>query len=565
MNTDTEQPLSSEEELPRETRPRLVDEDLPAAAPDNRAAVEPDPEAVRQKMQQYLTRYNVTDKFARSSWYCAGQMGLNVIQQLFTVIDPNSRNHARIFGMNTDAGQMVGIFEAAARGNSDFARWLDLNDEKRFQIIQLGTGKGAGGRPKVAGELFDQHSPDIEKTMDGIDMATIIGGSGGGTASGVMPKLAQLLQKAKVGALGITAMPFGYEGEEKYARAEEARKNLSQYCPVITIYNQALFELSGRPEFAKLVAELEEGNFDDNIRRINENIIAPIIRTVDQLIYAVKAILRKDAADWQRMLEGKKAAYGKTYDFESRESVLDNLEHILTVLLDDPFQPGVVQLSDVCMVLLQGAFSKDEVEALMEGVKECMKGGNPEKKVEIMQSYNQESSTKSISVLAVSPELPDAKKSSAAGSPRSARRKTSEALSETGISAVKNSKAEALNPFNHLTLDDLRSLPPARMRLTTLRFEGQAEPVAVYLHPKIIELLQSFEQNWTIWPEAEMEKNGKLLAEYFHGLHPETQGKKWLPEGLTKAASADSKVSPEQRKRLMDSFVPPNMYKSKPN
>lgn len=525
-------------------------------------AKEADPKVVRS----YLERFGITDEYARCAWYCAGQMGLNGLQRLAELIDPESRNHARLFGMNTDAAQLVGIFKKAAEGDEGLKRWLDLDDRKRFNLIQLGRGRGAGGRPEVGEKAFEEKADEIEQSMERIDMALLLGGMGGGTASGVLPKIAEQLKKRqdRIGALGIATRPFGFEAK-RLQRADEALRKLSQFVPVVTIYNQAIYELGDRPEYAELAQNLKENDFEDAIHRVNNNVISPILKTANQLIFSERAVFRRDSEDWRRILESGQAAYIGSYEFEHNENALDDLDQILVRLLEDPFQhQDIVPNSKIALVLFQGSFTPEEVEELTEGIKERMKNGEAAEDVEVIPGYDGQAEGKAIFFLSVAPELPDAsKKSSAAESPRSPRQSRHPVpnRSQAGTRLVRDPKSEELNPFNSKTLREELWQPPngTKTRMVMLRFSGVDGKEAVYVSPKVFELLQYLEFNWKKWGPEESKRNYQLLRDYFLEVHPETRGKKWIPEGIEELPGEASPVTPESRKKLFDSFIPENL------
>ena len=91
-----------------------------------------------------------------------------------------------------------GINGATIYGLNTYALHLSITkaDEKILIGKELTRGLGAGGKAEVGREAAKESISELKKSAAGADMIFIIGGEGGGTATGAMPVVAQLAKEA---------------------------------------------------------------------------------------------------------------------------------------------------------------------------------------------------------------------------------------------------------------------------------------------------------------------------------------------------------------------------------
>lgn len=149
--------------------------------------------------------------------------------------------------------------------------------------IQLGAslteGRGAGSIPQkgknAAIESIDQIREILEKNTK---MLFITAGMGGGTGTGAAPVIASVAKELGILTVGITTIPFAFEGRKRRLQAEEGIKELRKYVDTILIIsNDKLRELYGNINYSKAFAQA------DNILTTAAKGIAEIITRVGHI------------------------------------------------------------------------------------------------------------------------------------------------------------------------------------------------------------------------------------------------------------------------------------------
>lgn len=149
--------------------------------------------------------------------------------------------------------------------------------------IQLGAslteGRGAGSIPQkgknAAIESIDQIREILEKNTK---MLFITAGMGGGTGTGAAPVIASVAKELGILTVGITTIPFAFEGRKRRLQAEEGIKELRKYVDTILIIsNDKLRELYGNAGYSKAFAQA------DNILTTAAKGIAEIITRVGHI------------------------------------------------------------------------------------------------------------------------------------------------------------------------------------------------------------------------------------------------------------------------------------------
>jgi cell division protein FtsZ len=109
--------------------------------------------------------------------------------------------------------------------------------------VHIGKGLGAGGDPEKGKEAAEEGREDIDKALDGADMAFITLGAGGGTGSGAGPIVAEEARKKDILTVGVATKPFTFEGARRRANADLAIDKLArQVDALITIPNDRLLQ-----------------------------------------------------------------------------------------------------------------------------------------------------------------------------------------------------------------------------------------------------------------------------------------------------------------------------------
>jgi cell division GTPase FtsZ len=526
----------------------------------------PQPEAPDEELVDLIRHFKLNEDVPRATWLSFGGSSKNVVSMLLDTLDPETHKFTQIIGANTDVQQYTALLRSTGEARPRFLKeWGKLSKEKesRFQLMQLGKdGAGSGGNPQVAAGYVREKREQICKAIDSSKIAILVSNLGGGTGSGAAPEIAAMLAEKKdgIGSLAILIMPFGFEGEARFKRAEEAHQKVTEHIAVVTIYNQALYELSENPRFAPLAARLKEMTTDEVIQEMNKRSLAPTIDVLNQLIMYAASAINRDPADFTRIAQSGKAVYIGSYD-STAEDAPEGTDEIIEDLLDNPFlDPGIVPEAEVGMILFRG-FKHEEAETIASRIREAMQGDDTAKVVELIPGYDKgEEGKKSIFFMAVAKEQADLRRSYAhVPVPHSKEIvQPRGAATEASQSANSTNKKKDLDPFKSITIESLRPSYKGKMRSMSLRFEDQYASQEVWLSPKVMELVQYFEANWARWTESELKENYALLREFFETIHPETLGKRWLSEGIS--ASNSSAPAAEQmaasKAKLISSFLP---------
>ena len=121
--------------------------------------------------------------------------------------------HADVVVMNTDTQSLL---------SSIVAKKVALGQKTTY-------GLGAGGDPEVGYDAAQESRNDIRSAVEGANIIFLCAGLGGGTASGVIPILAQTARETGAVVFSIVTSPFSFEGR----RRSKQPLRPSLFCPNI--------------------------------------------------------------------------------------------------------------------------------------------------------------------------------------------------------------------------------------------------------------------------------------------------------------------------------------------
>ncbi len=199
-----------------------------------------------------------------------GGAGCNAVTWLFN----KGINGASIYAANTDALHLS----------------ITKSDDKILLGKELTRGLGAGGKAEVGREAAKESVSELKKAVSGADMIFIIGGEGGGTATGAMPVVAQLAKETGAVVIGVVTMPFECE-KARIDKAEFGLQELrDQVDTAIVIDNNRLVDIAGQLPIQQAFAVANE-LISTMIKGIVETITLPSLINLD---YAdVSSIMKK--------------------------------------------------------------------------------------------------------------------------------------------------------------------------------------------------------------------------------------------------------------------------------
>src|SRR3989344_2715603 len=159
---------------------------------------------------------------------------------------------------------------------------LDICEADRKILIgkDLTRGLGAGGYPQKGREAAKESISQIREALKDSDMVFVLGGLGGGTATGSCPIVAQVAKEMGAIVIGTVTMPFDIER----ARVDKAEFGLQELRnvtdSVIVIDNNRLVNIAGNLPLQQAFAVANE-LISTMIKGIVETIAVPSLVNLD--------------------------------------------------------------------------------------------------------------------------------------------------------------------------------------------------------------------------------------------------------------------------------------------
>ena len=114
--------------------------------------------------------------------------------------------------LRTIAGETISTLAI----DTDRARLSDCGAEQRLMLgEELTSGDGTGGDYRMGERCLAGNNMQIRDLFDGAKVNLLVGGLGGGTATALLPELAQISRSAGALTLVVATRPFSYEEESK--------------------------------------------------------------------------------------------------------------------------------------------------------------------------------------------------------------------------------------------------------------------------------------------------------------------------------------------------------------
>jgi cell division protein FtsZ len=144
-----------------------------------------------------------------------GTAGLNILDQIVLEGEPSYR----LLGLDTD--------EQAVKGS--------VVKETHLLGHQVLRGNGSGGDPSVAEEAFAQDAGVVRELVSGAKLALVVAGLGGGTASGALRPLLQLLKDAGASVVLLGFTPMAFEGTRRRMQARRALQSAEGLADAVLV------------------------------------------------------------------------------------------------------------------------------------------------------------------------------------------------------------------------------------------------------------------------------------------------------------------------------------------
>lgn len=134
-------------------------------------------------------------------------------------------------------------------------------------------GLGAGGDPEVCSTLVDDEIDEIHKTFQGVQVAVLVCGLGGGTGSAVTPALTVCLREMGVKTVVVGVTPLMSEGRRRLTLARDAASDLHKKADAVLLFSNE--RISQVPE--------AQDDMRGGFSVLNQN-VAQIVRGLAQLL-----------------------------------------------------------------------------------------------------------------------------------------------------------------------------------------------------------------------------------------------------------------------------------------
>lgn len=184
---------------------------------------------------------------------------------------------------------------------------------KAHRTLQIGRkltkGLGVGGEPKIGQAAAEESREEIMDLLEGIDMAFITCGMGGGTGTGAAPVIAALAKEAGILTTGIVTRPFSFEGIARAKKAEEGIAHLSKVVDaLITISNDKLLKVAPSETPITKAFEMADEVLREGVEGISDLITIPGMINLD--FADIESVIRNAGTAMMGIGEGE--GEGKT-------------------------------------------------------------------------------------------------------------------------------------------------------------------------------------------------------------------------------------------------------------
>ncbi len=111
--------------------------------------------------------------------------------------------------------------------------------------VKLTKGLGTGANPELGKRAAEEDREKIIEQVHNADIVFLVAGLGGGTGSGALPVVAQILKEKNILSIAVVTKPFDFEGKRRSNVAQQALEALKKEVDtLIVIPNQKLLDNS---------------------------------------------------------------------------------------------------------------------------------------------------------------------------------------------------------------------------------------------------------------------------------------------------------------------------------
>ncbi len=205
----------------------------------------------------------------------------------------------------------------------------DLKMSKADAKIQIGMnltkGLGAGAKHDIGQAAADESMNEITSYMQGANMVFITSGMGGGTGTGASHVIARAARELNILTVGVTTLPFSYEGPKRMRRALEGLEEFKKHLDtVIVVPNQNLFKIAS-----------ETTTFEESFN-LSNNVLKHGVQSVTDLMVR-PGMINLDFADVETVMSAMGKAMMGTGEAEGENRAMSATEIALNNPLIDEY------------------------------------------------------------------------------------------------------------------------------------------------------------------------------------------------------------------------------------
>ena len=205
----------------------------------------------------------------------------------------------------------------------------DLKMSKAYAKIQIGMnltkGLGAGAKHDIGQAAADESLNEILNYMQGANMVFITSGMGGGTGTGASHVIAKAARELNILTVGVTTLPFSYEGPKRMRRAVEGLEEFKKHLDtVIVVPNQNLFKIAS-----------ETTTFEESFN-LSNNVLKHGVQSVTDLMVR-PGMINLDFADVETVMSSMGKAMMGTGEAEGENRAMTATEMALNNPLIDEY------------------------------------------------------------------------------------------------------------------------------------------------------------------------------------------------------------------------------------
>ncbi len=205
----------------------------------------------------------------------------------------------------------------------------DLKMSKAHAKIQIGMnltkGLGAGAKHNIGQAAADESIGEIVNYIQGSNMVFIAAGMGGGTGTGASHVIAKAAKELNILTVGVTTLPFDYEGSKRMRRAVEGLEALKKHLDTtIVVPNQNLFKIAS-----------EATTFEESFH-LSNNVLRHGVQSVTDLMVR-PGLINLDFADVETVMSSMGKAMMGTGEAEGENRAMAATEMALNNPLIDEY------------------------------------------------------------------------------------------------------------------------------------------------------------------------------------------------------------------------------------